>query len=115
MLSGISLFSGWHFLRRALAGLALVAFSAWGAETVEVSIAEYRFTPAEVQLKSGDSVRWTNQEKRTSHSIVFPEEGGRESERLFPGESWVRRFEQPGRYPYRCGPHPEMKGVILVD
>ncbi|MCE1181317.1 MAG: hypothetical protein LWW81_03285 [Rhodocyclales bacterium] len=27
----------------------------------------------------------------------------------------MRRFEQPGRYPYQCGPHPEMKGVILVD
>lgn len=115
MLSGISLFSGWHFLRRALAGLALVAFSAWGAEMVEVSIAEYRFTPGEVRVKAGDSVRWTNQEKRTSHSIVFPEEGGRESDRLFPGETWMRRFEQPGRYPYQCGPHPEMKGVILVD
>lgn len=102
-------------MRRALAGLALVSFSVLAADTVEVLIVDYRFTPPEIHIKAGDSVRWTNQEKRTSHSVLFPEEGGRESERLFPGESWARRFEQPGRYPYTCGPHPEMKGVILVD
>ena len=38
----------------------------------------------------------------------------RESERLFPDESWQREFTQAGRYPYTCGPHPEMKGVVIV-
>ena len=46
--------------------------------------------------------------------MVFPQEGGRESERLFPDESWQREFTQAGRYPYTCGPHPEMKGVVIV-
>ncbi|MBV2194369.1 MAG: plastocyanin, partial [Azonexus sp.] len=33
----------------------------------------------------------------------------------FPQESWQRRFEKPGRYDYHCGPHPEMKGVVVVS
>ncbi len=95
--------------------LALLAFSAVAGETVEVSIVGYQYDPAQVSIKVGDSVRWTNREKRTSHSIVFPAEGGLESERLFPDESWQRRFDQPGSYKYQCGPHPEMKGSIVVS
>ena len=82
--------------------------------TVDVRIAGYRFDPPTVFIKPGDSVRWTNHEPRTSHSVQFPDENGLESERLFPEESWARRFDQPGRYPYQCGPHPEMKGEVLV-
>ena len=105
--------AGWPRLKRAPLVLALVSFVAW-SETVEVGIEKYAFTPAEVSIRAGDSVRWSNHEKRTSHSVLFPQEGGRESERLFPGESWARQFTQPGRYPYTCGPHPEMKGLVIV-
>jgi plastocyanin len=94
--------------------LALLSLTATAQTVVEVRIADYRFDPPTVSIKAGDSVRWTNQEKRTSHSVQFPDENGLESERLFPEESWLRRFEQPGRYPYQCGPHPEMKGEVLV-
>lgn len=83
-------------------------------QTVEVVIQNYRFEPAQVRIRAGDTVRWTNQEKRTSHSVLFPPEQGGESERLFPQETWQRRFETPGQYPYSCGPHPEMKGVVEV-
>ena len=100
--------------RRAPLLLALVSLCALAGETREVGIEKYAFTPAEVSIRTGDTVRWTNHEKRTSHSVLFPQEGGRESERLFPGESWTREFTQPGRYPYTCGPHPEMKGLVIV-
>lgn len=96
--------------------LLLILCGSLAAQTVhEISIREYRFDPQEVRLKAGDAVRWQNAEKRTSHSVVFPAEGGLESERMFPGEAWERRFEQRGRYDYQCGPHPEMKGVVLVE
>ncbi len=98
----------------APAVLALFSLAALAQTVVEVSIEAYRFTPLQISIRAGDSVLWRNQEKRTSHSVVFPAEGGLESERLFPGESWQRRFDQPGRYEYQCGPHPEMKGLILV-
>ncbi len=94
--------------------LTLVSFQVPAATTVEVSIEKYVFTPPEINIRVGDTVKWTNREKRTSHSVVFPQENGLESERMFPDESWQRQFTAPGRYPYSCGPHPEMKGLILV-
>lgn len=115
MLSGATIIPGWQLLRRAPALLALVSLAAFAGETVEVAIANYQYAPAEVHIKAGDSVRWINREKRTSHSIVFPQEGGLESDRLFPDEAWAREFLKPGRYPYSCGPHPEMKGLVIVD
>lgn len=108
------MFPGWLSVKRAPALLALVSFVALAEQTVEVGIEKYLFTPQEISIRQGDTVKWVNHEKRTSHSVVFPQEGGRESERLFPEESWERRFELPGRYEYHCGPHPEMKGVVLV-
>lgn len=106
--------SGWPVLKRAPLLLALFSFSAVAQTVAEVVIAGYQYQPAEISIKVGDAVRWTNQEKRTSHSVLFPAEGGLESERLFPQESWERRFEKAGRYDYHCGPHPEMKGVVVV-
>lgn len=94
---------------------AVIASSPVSAQkTVEVIIQNYRFDPAQVRVRAGDTVRWVNQEKRTSHSVLFSPEQGGESERFFPQESWQRQFETPGRYPYSCGPHPEMKGEVEV-
>ncbi len=95
--------------------LALFSFGALAEQLVDVRIEGYQYQPAEVTIRAGDSVRWTNHEKRTSHSVLFPRDGGLESERMFPQESWQRRFEKPGRYDYHCGPHPEMKGVVVVS
>ena len=106
--------AGFQHLKRAPLMLALVSFAALAGQTVDVGIEKYLFTPAEVRGQVGDTVRWHNREKRTSHSLLFPQEGGRESPRLFPDESWERQFTQPGRYPYTCGPHPEMKGLVIV-
>jgi len=95
--------------------LALFSISALAQTLVEIRIEGYKFLPSEASIRAGDSVHWINREKRTSHSVVFPAEGGLESERLFPEESWERRFEKAGRYEYHCGPHPEMKGLIVVS
>ena len=97
----------------ALAGLALLPRQA-AAATLEVAILDYKFSPASLKVKAGTTVKWTNNEKRTTHSVLFAGPGGFESERFFPGESWQRTFDQPGSFPYSCGPHPEMKGQIDV-
>lgn len=102
-------------LKRVLGSLALVSSALSAQQTVEVTIAEYRFNPAEVRIKAGDTVSWINREKRTSHSVLFPAENGLESERLFPGETWQRIFPKPGSYSYTCGPHPEMNGRVEVS
>ncbi|MCX8086604.1 MAG: plastocyanin/azurin family copper-binding protein [Rhodocyclaceae bacterium] len=96
-------------------GLWLGAALAWAQTVAEVGILNYHYHPHELRVKAGTTVRWVNQEKRTSHSILFLGKDGFESERIFPGERWERRFDAPGRYEYSCGPHPEMKGVVIVE
>lgn len=106
--------AGRAILKRAPAMLALVSFHVL-AEPRAVTIQNYAYAPQEVRIRAGDAVQWVNREKRTSHSILFPAEGGLESTRLFPGESWQRTFPKAGTYPYTCGPHPEMKGIVVVS
>lgn len=86
--------------------------SALAAEQI-VDISGYKFLPEQISIKPGDTVTWVNREKRTSHSIVFVDTNT-ESDRLFPDERWSRTFPAAGRFEYHCGPHTEMKGVVIV-
>jgi plastocyanin len=95
-----------------LACAALPPAATQGAAVVEVQIRDMQFLPAELSVSIGTAVRWTNMEKRTSHSVLFEDQP--ESERLLPGEHWERRFEHAGDYPYVCGPHPEMRARVQV-
>jgi len=92
-------------------------FSAFAAarQSVFVDIGEYRYSPPEVRVKRGDTVKRVNSERRTSHSVLLSTETGLESMRMFPGESSERGFPAPGRCEYACGPHPDMNGVVHVE
>ena len=100
-------------MRAALATLLLLAGIS-AATAAEVRIKDYKFVPEKITVKAGETVKWTNDEKRASHSIWFKAEGLPESERMLNGDAWERKFDKPGTYPYTCGPHPEMKGVVEV-
>lgn len=106
-----------HCLRRF--GLPLGAVpTAWGSssEAAEpvVGIRDYRFKSQVLRIEPGDVVHWLNREKRARHSILFAGSRALESERMFPNESWSRRFVAVVSYPCRCGPHPEISGGIEV-
>jgi plastocyanin len=92
----------------------LVAGAALAQGAAEVRIKDYKFVPEKITVKVGTTVKWVNDEKRTSHSIWFREERLPEGERMFQGDSWERKFDKPGTYRYTCGPHPEMNGVVEV-
>lgn len=100
--------------RAAIGALLALPLLALAGERAEVRIVEYKFNPPELKIKAGTTVTWVNDEKRTSHSVLFLGPEGFESERMFPGESWSRSFDKPGKYTYSCGPHPEMKGLVEV-
>lgn len=100
-------------IRLAVVALGIAAGGARADGVVEVRIREYRFNPERLVVKAGTTVRWVNDEKRASHSILFRAEKI-ESERLLGGDTWQRRFDKPGVYPYACEPHPEMRGVVEV-
>lgn len=81
----------------------------------EVEIKQYKFLPQTITIRVGDRIRWINREKRQYHSVWFEQLGEEEPDYFFPDESYERTFDRPGVYPYRCGPHPKMTGVVRVQ
>ncbi|NNF97261.1 MAG: plastocyanin [Halobacteria archaeon] len=88
--------------------------NAIAAEPVIVVIKKMKFQPQEVTVKKGGTVRWENREYRQYHSVWFEQAGDPEPDYIFPEESYERKFDTVGDLPYRCGPHPEMTGVVHV-
>ncbi len=80
----------------------------------DIGIKKFKFSPAEITISVGDTIRWTNKEKRQYHSIWFEQLGEPEPDYFFPGEFFERTFNDIGNFPYRCGPHPKMKGIVHV-
>lgn len=95
----------------ALASLRVLA----GGDESLVIIKNFKFIPQEITIQKGQTLRWENQEKRQYHSVWFEALGEQEPEDyLFPEDTYERRFDQAGTFPYRCGPHPEMLGTVTV-
>ncbi len=109
-------------MRQLLIGLLLISFAvtvqAGGdkpGSVVEVKIKNHKFEPQTITVKRGTTVRWINEEKRQYHSVWFEQAGDEEPDYFFPEESTDKTFNKPGKYPYRCGPHEKMKGMVIVE
>ncbi|HEC01356.1 MAG TPA: plastocyanin [Sphingomonadales bacterium] len=100
--------------------LILVLFTVTGCvitvppKTVQVEIIKFKFVPADIIINKGDSVIWTNKEKRQYHSVRFEQMGAPEPDYMFPGDIFTQTFDEAGKFPYRCGPHPKMLGSVTV-
>ena len=84
---------------------------------VIVKLYKYTFCPPNIEIKKGTTVRWVNVDRRTSHSVWLKQAGKEESERFFPEELWSYTFNEPGKFPYLCGPHwkqEKMYGHVTV-
>ena len=84
------------------------------AAEIVVVIKKMKFQPQQVTIKKGDTIRWENREYRQYHSVWFEQLGEPEPDYFFPDESYERKFDTAGDFPYRCGPHPEMTGLVRV-
>ncbi len=86
-----------------------------GSDESLVIIKDFKFVPQEITIKQGQVLRWENHEKRQYHSVWLEALNEEEPEDyLFPEDSYEREFNQPGSFPYHCGPHPEMTGIVHV-
>lgn len=104
-------------VRTLVASTSLALIAAVGtadAEIIEVEIFKKEFIPQEITINRDDTVRWVNKEKRQYHSVFFKELGEKDGEYFWPDEVFERTFDSAGTFPYTCGPHPEMEGVIHV-
>lgn len=97
-----------------LVGLALLVFvpSSVGAAPTEVSILFSDYRPSKLDVLPGETVTWTNVSLRT-HTVTS-DTGLFDSGEVAAGETFARRFDTDGTYPYHCIIHPSITGEIDV-
>ena len=77
-----------------------------------VTIQNFAYQRANIQVRVGTTVTWTNQDK-VPHSITF-KNGTKDSGLLTYGKSFRYTFTAPGTYHYYCTVHPYMVGTVIV-
>jgi plastocyanin len=77
-----------------------------------IEIRRYAFYPDRVEVPVGTTVEWVNQD-RVIHTATA-DDGSWDTGAIPPGDSRQATFSRPGIYAYHCGPHPFMKGVVVV-
>jgi plastocyanin len=82
------------------------------AQTMTVSIDNFTFAPAELTVKVGDTVTWTNHDD-IPHTVVSA--GKFRSKALDTDNSFSFTFAAAGDYKYFCSLHPHMTGMIKVE
>jgi plastocyanin len=97
-----------------LTRLVQVASAAEPASPVaEIKIDNFVFQPAEMTIKAGTQVMWTN--KDDIPHTVDSTDGKFKSAALDTDEKFQFRFTEPGEYPFYCRMHPKMTGKIVVQ
>jgi plastocyanin len=82
------------------------------AAAADVSIHFAAFSPTQVDVVAGDTVRWMNDSVRV-HSVTA-DSGAWASARLVAGDSFNHTFADLGTVTYYCSLHPFMRGEIDV-
>ncbi|MBV8926024.1 MAG: cupredoxin family copper-binding protein [Bradyrhizobium sp.] len=82
------------------------------AEEIKVTIDNFTFSPAELKVKVGDTVTWTNHDD-IPHTVVSA--GKFRSKTMDTDNSFSFTFISAGDYKYFCSLHPHMTGMIKVE
>jgi plastocyanin len=82
------------------------------AATRGVDIRDFAFSPRTIEIRVGDTVRWTNRDS-VAHTATG-RNGSFDTGLLAEGESGSVRFTAAGTYRYLCTPHPDMTGTVVV-
>jgi plastocyanin len=99
--------------------LAIVALTLGGGlgtahaqEGAAVSIVDFAFDPAAVEVPVGATVTWTN--TGAAPHTATASDGTFDSGELAPGASFSHTFAAAGTFPYVCQIHPQMTGTVTV-
>ena len=97
----------------ALVGAALaVGALAHAAGVTRVEIKEFKYGPAELTVRTGSTVTWTNHDEEP-HTITSAT-GAFASAGLSHDETFTQTFTHPGTYAYFCALHPQMRATVTV-
>jgi amicyanin len=76
-----------------------------------VIIEDYKYHPAELTVKAGDTVTWINKDKMKHNARGESFDTGL----LATDESGEIVFDSAGTFEYHCTPHPYMTGTVIVE
>lgn len=82
------------------------------ADDTSVTIDNFTFAPAQLTVKVGTTVTWTNHDD-IPHTVVSA--GKFRSKTLDTDNSFSFTFTAAGDYTYFCSLHPHMTGMIKVE
>lgn len=104
------------FNRQANFGKKIIPNSPIRPQKNIIVIKDYEFNSKKLQVKTGETVSWINQD-RVKHTVTIDNESlnGPKSAYLGYSEKFTFVFNAPGIYSYHCKPHPYMKGTIIVS
>ena len=106
-----------HTINRRDFGIAVVAtmllpVGSARAEDVAVHIDNFVFEPAQLTVKVGQTVTWTNRDD-IPHTVVCA--GKFRSKTMDTDGTFTFTFATAGEYKYFCSLHPHMQGVVKVE
>lgn len=79
---------------------------------VEVTISDFTFEPATLEIEAGTTVVWSNLD--AAPHTASANNGTWDSDTLGEGDTFSMTFDDPGTYEYGCVFHPSMEGSIVV-
>jgi plastocyanin len=102
-------------------GVALETNNSWLAspkaaaqgQAQSVSIQNFAFSPATLNVIPGTTVTWTNNDS-TAHTVTVNSGNGPNSGQLQHGQTYSFTFSQAGTFAYHCNIHPQMKATVVV-
>jgi plastocyanin len=84
------------------------------ANSVTVTIGNFTFNPANVEVKAGTHIEFVNQDD-VPHTVIGSDPGSPlRSSPLDTEDKYQVVIAQPGTYKYFCSLHPHMVGTIIV-
>ncbi|HET9393627.1 MAG TPA: cupredoxin domain-containing protein [Candidatus Rubrimentiphilum sp.] len=99
-------------LAPAITLMLFVGGSVYAKGGPAVSIKDEAFHPASIQVRTGDAVKFTNNDGE-EHTVTA-DNNSFDSNILTAGNGFQHKFTKAGRYSYHCKIHPFMHGVIIV-
>ncbi|HEX5782235.1 MAG TPA: cupredoxin family copper-binding protein [Solirubrobacteraceae bacterium] len=83
------------------------------APGTEAKIADFAFSPANIEVEAGDEITWTNDDT-TAHTVTATSGAAFDSGTLAQGAEFTFEARKAGTIAYFCAIHPSMKGTITV-
>lgn len=85
-----------------------------GGTTIRVDIGAMTFSPATVTVKAGTTVKWTNTDYYSPHTITADNGSSFNSGNIASGSSFSYTPAAAGTFPYHCNVHSGMTGTLVV-